>query len=206
MKHLRRWGGVYKRGVADGGCFCGLLFDVYGFLGEIERVETVLDIYRVSIASHRVTRIESHRIIVVGKGRLQTTYHDMLFTKPILALGLVGAVHATWDIDENRSFSYKDESQVRLPHRTFTSSLHHLHLQPSPNCEKQWLTHIHNQKESMTKAYVSAVESYYATITTGSDWNKAWDVLRAYQQTGRDVPAAVTATDTVLTYSTTPAW
>ncbi|OAL44310.1 hypothetical protein IQ07DRAFT_605085 [Pyrenochaeta sp. DS3sAY3a] len=96
----------------------------------------------------------------------------MLFTKPLLALGLVGAVHATWDIDENRSFSYKDEAQ----------------------------------KESMTKAYVSAVESYYATITTGSEWNKAWDVLRAYQQTGRDVPAAVTATDTVLTYSTTPAW
>lgn len=58
----------------------------------------------------------------------------------------------------------------------------------------------------MTKAYVSAVESYYATLTTGSEWNRAWDVLRAYQQTGKDVPAAVTATDTELIYTTTPDW
>ncbi|KAH7389818.1 hypothetical protein BKA66DRAFT_459862 [Pyrenochaeta sp. MPI-SDFR-AT-0127] len=62
------------------------------------------------------------------------------------------------------------------------------------------------QLASMTKAYASAVQSYYATLTTGADWTKAWDVMRAYQQTGRDVPGAVTATNTVLTYTTTPAW
>ncbi|KAF1844193.1 uncharacterized protein K460DRAFT_397331 [Cucurbitaria berberidis CBS 394.84] len=62
------------------------------------------------------------------------------------------------------------------------------------------------QAASISKAYVSAVESYYQTLTTGADWTKAWDVMRAYQQTGKDVPEAATASNTVLTYTTTPAW
>jgi|TARA_R110002003_G_scaffold107_6_gene8991 hypothetical protein len=58
----------------------------------------------------------------------------------------------------------------------------------------------------MTKAYSSQVQKYYATLTEGGDWTKAWDVVRAYQQTGKDVPAVVTATNAVTTYTTTPAW
>jgi hypothetical protein len=50
------------------------------------------------------------------------------------------------------------------------------------------------------------VQKYYATLTEGGDWTKAWDVVRAYQQTGKDVPAVVTATNAVTTYTTTPAW
>jgi hypothetical protein len=58
----------------------------------------------------------------------------------------------------------------------------------------------------MTKAYASQVSKYQASLVTGAEWTKAWDVLRAYQQTGKDVPAIVTATNAATTYKTTPAW
>lgn len=58
----------------------------------------------------------------------------------------------------------------------------------------------------MTQAYESQVSAYYASITQEADYTKAWDVLRAYQQTGENVPDVVTASDAATTYTTTPEW
>jgi hypothetical protein len=58
----------------------------------------------------------------------------------------------------------------------------------------------------VTKAYSDAVASYEAEITKAPEYSSAVQILAAYQLTGKDVPAAVTATDDYVEYTTTPDW
>lgn len=62
------------------------------------------------------------------------------------------------------------------------------------------------QLASITKAYVQAMESYQASLTAQPEWSSAYSALVEFQETGKNVPEDVTATDVVLTYTTTPDW
>lgn len=58
----------------------------------------------------------------------------------------------------------------------------------------------------VTKALVDAASSYQATKTAAPEWSSMVDALIEYQKTGKNVPAGVTATDRILTFTTTPDW
>lgn len=60
--------------------------------------------------------------------------------------------------------------------------------------------------ESINKEFSDALTSYQAEITKAPEWASAMAILSAYQLTGDDVPAAVTATDDYVEYTTTPDW
>jgi len=62
------------------------------------------------------------------------------------------------------------------------------------------------QLASLTKALVDAASSYQASLTAQPEWSSAWSQLVEFQSTGKNVPEDVTATDTILTYATTPDW
>lgn len=62
------------------------------------------------------------------------------------------------------------------------------------------------QLAAVTKALVEAAESYQASLTAQPEWTSAYSALVEFQQTGENVPEDVTATDVILTYSTTPDW
>lgn len=62
------------------------------------------------------------------------------------------------------------------------------------------------QAASITSAYAAAVKSWQASVTAKPEWTSAYSALVEYQSTGKDVPEGVTATDTILTYTTTPDW
>lgn len=62
------------------------------------------------------------------------------------------------------------------------------------------------QLASITAAYASALESFQASMTAQPQWSSARSALIEYQSTGKDVPEDVTATDIILTYTTTPDW
>lgn len=63
-----------------------------------------------------------------------------------------------------------------------------------------------SQLAAFTKAFVEAEEAWQASVTAKPEWSSAISGLIEYQKTGKDVPKAVTATDKVLTYYTTPDW
>jgi hypothetical protein len=54
--------------------------------------------------------------------------------------------------------------------------------------------------------FTAALTSYEAEITKAPEWNSAWQILKAYQLTNKDVPSEVTATDKYTQYTTTPDW
>jgi hypothetical protein len=56
------------------------------------------------------------------------------------------------------------------------------------------------------KEWSAALSSYDAEITKAPEWTSAWQILDAYQLTGKDVPSEVTATDKHTEYTTTPDW
>ncbi len=56
---------------------------------------------------------------------------------------------------------------------------------------------------TLEAAYVSALQSYWAPQP---QFTSAISALVEYQRTGKDVPEEVTATSTLLTYTTTPDW
>jgi hypothetical protein len=56
------------------------------------------------------------------------------------------------------------------------------------------------------KEWSAALTSYEAEITKAPEWTSAWQILDAYQLTGKDVPSEVTATDKNTQYTTTPDW
>ncbi|KAG9202448.1 hypothetical protein G6514_004424 [Epicoccum nigrum] len=58
----------------------------------------------------------------------------------------------------------------------------------------------------ITKAVIDAASSYQASVTAKPEWTSMWEALKEYQKTGKDVPEGVTATDRILTFSTTPSW
>ncbi|KAF9695704.1 hypothetical protein EKO04_006503 [Ascochyta lentis] len=62
------------------------------------------------------------------------------------------------------------------------------------------------QLASITSAYVKAMESYQASLTAQPEWSSAYSALVEFQETGKNVPEGVTATDRILTYTTTPDW
>lgn len=62
------------------------------------------------------------------------------------------------------------------------------------------------QLAAVTKALYEAASSYQASLTAQPQWTSAYSALVEFQQTGENVPEDVTATDTILTYSTTPDW
>ena len=58
----------------------------------------------------------------------------------------------------------------------------------------------------MTAAYVSKVEAYQATLTTGSEYQKAFSLFNKFAETRTDVPSIATATNTQTIFTATPAW
>ncbi|KAJ4362686.1 hypothetical protein N0V95_001394 [Ascochyta clinopodiicola] len=62
------------------------------------------------------------------------------------------------------------------------------------------------QLASITSAYVNAILSWQASVTAKPEWTSAYSALVDFQETGKNVPEGVTATDAILTYSTTPDW
>ena len=58
----------------------------------------------------------------------------------------------------------------------------------------------------ITKAVIDAASSYQATKTAAPEWSSMVDALIEYQKTGKNVPEGVTATDRILTFTTTPDW
>ncbi|KAF2124751.1 hypothetical protein P153DRAFT_434987 [Dothidotthia symphoricarpi CBS 119687] len=63
------------------------------------------------------------------------------------------------------------------------------------------------QASSISAKFDSAISSYAAQVTTQPAYNSAWNELYAYESTGKkDIPEGVTATNTVVTYTTTPEW
>jgi hypothetical protein len=58
----------------------------------------------------------------------------------------------------------------------------------------------------ITKAVIDAASSYQATKTAQPEWSSMVDALIEYQKTGKNVPEGVTATDRILTFTTTPDW
>ncbi|KAF1364539.1 hypothetical protein EJ07DRAFT_172558 [Lizonia empirigonia] len=67
------------------------------------------------------------------------------------------------------------------------------------------LTNI-TQAASITSAWVKALASWQATVTAQPEWTSAYSALVEFQETGENVPEGVTATDRILTYTTTPDW
>lgn len=63
-----------------------------------------------------------------------------------------------------------------------------------------------SQLAAITKAVVEAAESWQASVTAQPEWSSAMSGLIEYQKTGKDVPKAVTATDTIMTFYTKPDW
>ncbi|KZM20368.1 uncharacterized protein EKO05_0006926 [Ascochyta rabiei] len=62
------------------------------------------------------------------------------------------------------------------------------------------------QLASITSAYVKAMQSWQASVTAKPEWTSAYSALVDFQETGKNVPEGVTATDVILTYATTPDW
>ncbi|KAF2621712.1 hypothetical protein BU25DRAFT_233269 [Macroventuria anomochaeta] len=62
------------------------------------------------------------------------------------------------------------------------------------------------QLASMTKALLEAASSYQASLTAQPEWTSAYSALVEFQETGKNVPEGVTATDRILTFATTPDW
>ena len=62
------------------------------------------------------------------------------------------------------------------------------------------------QLASVTKAIIDAASSYQASMTAQPEWSSAYSALVEFQQTGKNVPEGVTATETILEFFTTPDW
>ncbi|KAJ8116129.1 hypothetical protein OPT61_g2382 [Boeremia exigua] len=63
-----------------------------------------------------------------------------------------------------------------------------------------------SQFAAVTKALGEAASSYQASLTAKPEWSSAYSALVEFQETGKNVPEGVTATDRVLTFATTPDW
>ena len=59
---------------------------------------------------------------------------------------------------------------------------------------------------AVAQEFSDALSSYEAEITKAPEWTSAAQILAAYQVTGEDVPAVVTASDDYVEYTTTPDW
>lgn len=59
---------------------------------------------------------------------------------------------------------------------------------------------------AVTKALGEAASSYQASLTAQPEWSSAYSALVEFQETGKNVPEGVTATDRILTFATTPDW
>lgn len=62
------------------------------------------------------------------------------------------------------------------------------------------------QAASITSAWAKALSSWQATLTAQPEYTSAYSALVEFQRTGDNVPEGVTATDRILTFTTTPDW
>lgn len=62
------------------------------------------------------------------------------------------------------------------------------------------------QLASMTKAIFDAASSFQASVTARPEYSSALSQLSEFQKTHSGVPEGVTATDTIIQFSTTPEW
>jgi hypothetical protein len=62
------------------------------------------------------------------------------------------------------------------------------------------------QFSQLSSEYLSAVSTYLTSKTAQPEWTSAQSALSEFQATASGVPKAVTATDTIMKFATTPAW